>query len=363
MADFIEIRHKKTGEIGYAPIGTPYPRDEYVEVSRGATQPPAGALGSPERPLEAPVEEPGFIGSLLNPADLLVSLFTGGVGAGVGKTIGRGAELAARTRIGSAGRVGDIRRAAGAVRGVGTELQPGPSMESLAEATIGKGGAAALSGARERAEQDLLSLTPRPRRLTELLTELKEAGARAFSQKGELRGGVTVPTALRERADILRDIEGELGNVPGALDAFREMQRRFAQGSEMRRLFKTPGVFGGPGGFSQQPLQAGLLKRAERAGAFPGAAEPLLPRKFTETILRGGTPRTDAEVGLPFISVRSGGARVGASLPLGRLLSAPATPLGRALTGQEMQFLLQMLGAAGGGAVGPGLSQALRGRQ
>jgi len=159
-------------------------------------------------------------------------------------------------------------------------------------------------------------------RFTKLLEELATAGRGGFNPAtGTARTGPGSLAPLRDRADILKDIEALLS--PSQLARFQSAQNEYAQGSDLLRLFK--------------PSKTGKLDPLLNQGKLQDRAKQVqdkLDPDLLKAIFRGGRPlHGDESVRVPL------GLPMFGSVPMTRL-AGPNDP-------RLIQLLLQGAGSAG----------------
>ena len=304
---------------------------------------------------ELGLEDPG----LLDPIEAVASIGGGGlIGGMAGRGAGKLFTALSRYRPGGVGQAKDAALVSEAIGEAAPLLKPAaPTLEALQQTMRGSTGPAALSRSREQATSGLSqALVTRMRGegydemaakfgqdFERLMRELADVGKAAYGQGGALRDTAGQLQHLRSREDILGDLEGLLG--PKLFERFQTMQREYAGGSELLRLFEPVGQSGNLGALGTKGLNMTELQRraAESQAALESHLGTAKAAALLKALFRGGTPPiTDRQLALSLS--RFGGLR----LPLG--VTRKAGP-GRDIWGAEL------LGTGAGATLGAALSE------
>lgn len=319
---------------------------------------------------EAGLEEPSFVGNLLNPAELVANVAGGAaVGSKVGGLGGGLLNALSKLRISGTGAAKDVGIASNALGDAipaFKNLLPGGTIEELQSAVRGGAGQEVLSGARRAGLGQIgealtrqtgpIADNLRSSQFGQLVNELAQIN-RAIQNPntGQLRPTVAGLQSLRDKNEVMGDIRQTLG--PELFDQFKQVQQDYAAGQTMQRLFEEVSQQGASPannplsakGFDMKALQA-------RVGNMQMELERVLgpdkAKQFMAAIFRGGMPpKGDQSMAVPL--TRASGIRI----PLGLdRLAGPGTLPNAELYGSIGGGIL---GGAAGASV-PGLSELLR---
>lgn len=237
--------------------------------------------------------------------------FGSGVGSEVARAVERTAPAALKPGAGTIDALSDVMRSGAGRTGLRQAREEGIGgiYRELADA----GGTQASAGQADSFKQ--------------LVSELASANRAAYNPAtAEARTGIGSLAPQRERADILKDIQGMLS--PEQWQRFQALQEEYAKGSGLLRLFRAKET-------GKDVLEdRGALQR--RAKTMQGQLDP----EVLKAILPGGPVQTDRAINIPSF---------GLIPPVQWRAAGPS-------------FIEDLLTALGG-ASGAGLSQFLRPRE